>query len=135
MVYVRLDQARRRGARYPYNAPGIAVRIPAISIIALNPNFPPWPKCTLETCTLETRTLETCTPETCTLETCILETCTLEMCILETCTLATCTLETGTLETCTLETFTRENCTLENIWPRRTRERRGCPPRLERTLE
>jgi uncharacterized protein YjbI with pentapeptide repeats len=125
MVYVRLDQARRRGARYPYNAPGIAVRIPSISIIALNPNLPPWPKCTLETCTLET-----CTLETCTLETCILATCTLETGTLETGTLETGTLETGTLETCTLE-----NCTLENIWPRRTRERRGCPPRLERTLE
>jgi hypothetical protein len=130
MVYVRLDQARRRGARYPYNAPGIAVRIPAISIIALNPNFPPWPKCTLETCTLET-----CTLETCTLEMCILETCTLATCTLETGTLATGTLETGTLETCTLEICTLEICTLENIWPRRTRERRGCPPRLERTLE
>jgi hypothetical protein len=50
MVYVRPDEARCRGARYPCNAPGIAVRIPAISAMAARFlfSFPTWPKRTLE---------------------------------------------------------------------------------------
>jgi len=72
MVHVRPDEARCRGARYPCNAPGIAVRIPAISTITLKFQFSalaqthpeqkrslPRLERTLETRTLETRTLET----------------------------------------------------------------------------
>jgi hypothetical protein len=66
MVHVRPDEARCRGARYPCNAPGIAVRIPAISTITLKFQFSalaqthpeqkrslPRLERTLENCTLE----------------------------------------------------------------------------------
>jgi hypothetical protein len=104
MVYVRPDEARCRGAGYPCNAPGIAVRIPAISTITLKFQFSalaqthpeqkrslPRLECTLENVwPRRTREQKALLPR---------------------------------LE-CTLD-----SCTLENVWPRRTREHKALLPR------